>query len=284
MLAISDRVQIAKLEVVKIERLKEKFRSIPWRKIGWGLLVFGLMLLSFLGGFLLMNWYLRVSESEPSIEQKYVDWQVYKNKTYGFGLRYPNDWEVKEIKPRFIIFRPQPIEGSKRPSEYINLVLTSNKKRGKTLCEEDQSKCSFYTNGIFGERTTTPELESVFFAHGENDFTLTLHKYGSAAEVIEGYITIFEEMANSFRFTSEVTNGCEKDEDCVLGIRLDECCSCAEAFSKGEVEANATIAAFEADRDYSEEKVADCSSVDCSLCPTPPTEAVCISDRCQMKE
>jgi len=269
---------------MRMEKLREKFKAVPWRKIGWGLLVFGLMVLSFLGGYLAMNWYLQVSKPKSRIGQEYADWKVYKSKTYGFGLRYPKDWEAKEIKPRFIIFRPQPIEGSKRPSEYVNLVLTSNKKRGKTLCEEDQSKCSFYTNGLFGERATTPEIESVFFAHGEDDFTLTLYKYDSPAEVIENYITIFEGMAESFRFTSQVTNGCEKDGDCILGIRLDECCSCAEAFSKSEVEANVTIAAFEADKEYSKEKVADCSSIVCDPCPPPPSGAVCVSNRCQMEE
>lgn len=269
---------------MEMEKLREKFKTIPWRKIGWGLLVFGLMVLSFVGGYLAMNWYLQISKPKSRIGQEYADWKVYKNKTYGFGLRYPKDWEVKEVQPRFIIFRPQPVEGSKRPSEYIDLVLTSNQKRGKTLCEEDQSKCSFYTNGILGERISTPETEGVFFAHGEDDLTLTLYKYDSPAEIIENYITVFEGMAESLRFTSQVTAACEKDEDCVLGIRLDECCSCVEAFNKSEVEANVTIAAFEADKDYSGEKIANCSSVVCDPCPSPPSEVVCVSNRCRSKE
>ena len=269
------------------------------------------MSLSFLGGYLSLDWYLQASGRGTESESKYADWQVYRSETYGFGLRYPNDWEAKEVKPEFTVFKPQSDESSdsaqgkeeeNAPSEYISLMVASNKNRGKTLCEEDQSKCSFHTNGIFGERTTTSEIESVFFSHGENDFAITLHRYDSAAEAIEGYnpseaeglrgrgesqdsyIIILEEMAESFRFTSQVTTACEKDTDCTLGIRLDKCCSCAEAFTKREVEANSAITPFEAEKDYSGEKMVDCSSVYCSPCPDPPSGAVCVSNRCQVEE
>jgi len=251
------------------------------------------MLLSFLAGYFSLDWYLQASGRGTESESKYADWQVYKSETYGFGLRYPNDWEAKEVKPEFTVFEPQSDESfdsaqdkeeENAPSEYISLTVASNKNRGKTLCEEDQSKCSFHTNGIFGERITTSEIESVFFSHGENDFTITLHKYDSAAEVIEGYIVILEEMAESFRFTSQVTTACEKDTDCTSGIRLDKCCSCAEAFTKSEVEANSAITPFEADKDYSGEKVVACSSSYCSPCSTPPSGVACISNRCRAKE
>lgn len=304
-----------------IEKLKERFGEIPWRKAGLGFLVFGLMVIFFFGGYLSVNWYLRASEDETKIERKYADWQVYKLCLLGsaraepskseicFGLRYPKDWEAKEVKPEFTIFKPQVVESpdtaqdKEEPAkEYISLTITSNKYRGKTLCEEDQSQCSFHTDGIFGERITTSEAEIIFFARGENDFTLTLYKYDSAAEVVEGYnpseakglrrqgesrdsyITVFEEMAKSFRFTSEVTSACEKDTDCALGIRLDQCCACAEAFTTSEIEANPTIAPFEVGKDYSGEKVVDCTNVYCSPCPTPPSGAVCVSNRCQVKE
>lgn len=270
-----------------IQRLKERFKAIPWRKTGLGLFVFVLMVLAFLGGHLSMDWYLRASESadwQVMNQNKFGSWQVYKNETYGFGLRYPKDWEAEEVKPGFIVFKPQVAEGGEPVKEYISLAVTSNKNRGKTVCEEDQSQCSFHTNGIFGERITTPETEIVFFAHGENDLTLTLYRYDSSDEVWEGYVTIFEEMAKSFRFTSEVTSACEKDTDCALGIRLDQCCACAEAFTKSEVGVNPAIAPFEKDKDYSGEKLVDCTSVYCSPCPTPPSGAVCVLNRCKAKE
>ncbi|NIT03468.1 hypothetical protein GTO10_00805 [Candidatus Saccharibacteria bacterium] len=91
-------------------------------------------------------------------------------------------------------------------------------------------------------------------------------------------------MAGSTRFTSEITNGCEKNADCVLGIRLDQCCSCAQTFSKSEVEANVTITAFEEGKDYSAQKMLDCSAVVCEPCPTTPSGVVCISNRCQIGE
>lgn len=279
----------------------QRIKAIPWRKIGFGLFVFVLMVLAFLGGHFSIDWYLAAREPGLVEEWKYADWQVYKNETYGFGLRHLKDWEVTEVKPEFVIFKPSSAESSdsvqdreekKAIKEYVSLTITSNKLRGsteftlkgKTLCEEDQSKCSFHTNGIFGERITTPEAEIVFFAYGENDFTLTLHRYDSSDEVWEDYVAIFEEMAGSFRFVNEVTANCEKDADCTLGIRLDKCCSCAEAFTKDAVEASLAITSFEADKDYSGERLVDCSAVYCSPCPDPPSGAICVSSRCRVKE
>lgn len=280
---------------MKIEELKEKLRAVPWRKARSGVLVFILMALFFFGGYSTVSWYSQAAEAEPSVTRnKYKDWEVYKNETYGFGLRFPKDWEAKEVKTGFVIFNPQKKEGPLLPEategkekavkEYVSLTIASNKTRGKTLCEEDQSKCSFHTNGIFGERTTTPEIESVFFAHGEDDFTITLFKFSDSAEEAESYVAIFEEMTQSFRFTSQVTTACEQDSDCALGIRLDECCACAEAFTVSEIEANPAIVTFEVEKDYSGEKMVDCSSVYCSPCPSPPSEAVCVSNRCRIKE
>ncbi|PIS12307.1 hypothetical protein COT70_01605 [candidate division WWE3 bacterium CG09_land_8_20_14_0_10_47_33] len=262
----------------------EKIKAVPWRKVGLGFLVFALVVLSFLGGYLAMNWYLGKKAAKPEAVDQYAGWQTYESKSYNFTLRYPQDWKAEEVKPTFILFSPQVSEEEENPQEYILLRIASNKTRGKTLCEEDQSKCSFHTNGIFGERTTTPETESVFFAHGENDFLLTLFKYKTDPGIITNYITVFEEMAESFRFVSEVITSCEKDADCALGIRLDKCCTCAEAFTTSEIEANLTIAPFEVGKDYSKEKTVSCTGIYCSPCPTPPSGAVCVSTRCRVTE
>lgn len=283
-------------------KLSEKLRRIPWKKLGLGLIVFGLMMLSFIGGHLLANWYFRAQEFGSALGQKYADWRVYKLCLLGaaqaepsesescLGLRYPDGWEVNEVSPLLIVFRPESglEEGEDEeglPKEHISLVTTPSGNRGKTACEEDQNQCSFHANGIFGDRVTTPETETIFSAHGADDFTFTLYRYDVSDEVWESYVAIFEEMGASLRFISQAAISCEEDADCALGIRLDECCSCPKAFATSEIETNSTIAAYEVGKDYLSEKTIDCSSVYCSLCPDPdPAGAVCISSRCQIKE
>lgn len=275
-----------------MSKLGEKIREIPWRKIGLGLGLLTLVALFFLGGYLLMNWYLQ-GRSGTDSKSEYADWQAYSNEAYGFGLRYPEDWEVTEANPTFIIFEPGAGEEEEmgeaggteeEVKEYVSLVVASNDGRAKTACEEDQSQCSFHANGIFGDRTSTPEMEIVFFSHGESDFSLTLFRYDSSDEAWAGYKALFEEMATSFRFTTQTTLSCEEDGDCALGIRLDKCCVCAEAFTASEIEASTAIAPYETGKDYSGERAIDCTSVYCSACPAEPSGVICVSNRCQIKE
>jgi hypothetical protein len=305
--ADTTKEQIATLN--SVGKLREKLRRIPWKKIAAGLGITALAVLFFVGGHLLMNWYLQ--RGSGTSKSEYADWQAYSSGAYGFGFRYPNDWEMVEASPAFIVFKPkadtssdavtgedggetEEAEGGEEAveeiKEYISLAIASNESRAKTSCEGDQSLCSFYANGIFGERTSTPETETVFFSHGEEDFTLTLYRYPSTSsgqasdERWQGYVEIFEEMAASFRFTTQTTLACEEDGDCALGIRLDECCTCAEAFTSSEIEANAAIAPYEEGKDYSGEKAIDCTGIYCSACASEPSGAVCVSNRCQIEE
>jgi hypothetical protein len=114
------------------------------------------------------------------------------------GLRYPDSWEAEEVNPSFVVFhQAAQTEGEILPEDYVSLVVSPSTGREPTACEQDQSACSFYANGIYGDRITTPESESVFFTKEGNDFTLTWSKYGEA-----DYAAIFEEMGKSLRFVT----------------------------------------------------------------------------------
>jgi hypothetical protein len=261
--------------------LKEKLRSLPFRKIGKAIAILFLAGALFVGGYFAVSWYFWMEQSSP-VERLYGEQAVYKSASYGFGVRYPESWQVTEVKPRIILFSPGEEEG-KTPRDYISLVVSSNKGRPKTACEKKLSKCSFYAGGIVGEKSTSPEEEIVSFAYGDKDFTITLHKYSSSLEKVAQYQAIFEELAESFRFTSEVTAFCEATEDCALGIRLDRCCSCAEAYSQDEIKRNRLLSLFDPIKDYSQERFLDCSSESCSSC-RPPGEVACGSNRCRLVE
>ncbi len=277
-------------------KLRRRFGAISWRKVGLAFLLLGLAVILFLGGYLVGNWCFGEEEVGILHPAAFSDQRVYKNELYGLGLRYPKDWEAEEVTASLITFTPPAAstegagEGStdQEPAtparEYISLTVSSNALRGKTACEEDQAQCSFYANGIYGARTSTPETESIFFSRGTNDFLFSLFRYECSDEEWTDYITIFEEMADSLRFTDDAGTACAKDEDCALGIHLDECCSCPEAFSASEIESNANIVAYESGKDYSSERTVNCSSVYCSVCPTEPSGVSCASNRCQAKE
>lgn len=178
-------------------------RKIPWRKLGLGLLFLLATAAVFAAGALAVPLLQRYLPGSFLLgPDPYENWLVYRSETYGLGLRYPVNWEAEEVKPSFVVFHQKPAqEGGALPKDYLSLAVASNAARGQTVCEKDQSKCSFYANGIYGERITTPESEIIFFAKGENDFTLTWHKYGEA-----DFTEIFTEMGKSLRFVTESQN------------------------------------------------------------------------------
>lgn len=203
--ALDEKKELGEGGSPEAEEVKKRgFSRVPWRKIGRAaLFVFATLIVAGLGYLAVWAWqrYLPFSSEPESLLTE--SWQVYKSETYGLGLRYPTDWEATEVKPELIVFKPQSVEGEEGPSEYMDLAVESNENRGITACEEDQIKCSFHTNGIFGERIATPEAEIVFFSHGDNDFTVTLYKYDQT-----DLLAIFEEMVDSLRF---VTGSSEED-------------------------------------------------------------------------
>lgn len=174
-------------------------RRITWKKVGLGFL-FGLITLAVFaaGYFATVLWQRYFPSSFLTGPNPYENWQVYRSETYDVGLRYPDSWEVEEVNPSFVVFRQKSqMEGEVLPKDYVDLTVASNALRGKTACEEDQKKCSFHANDIFGDRIITPESEAIFFSKGGNDFTLTWAKYGEA-----DYTAIFKEMGKSLRFVT----------------------------------------------------------------------------------
>jgi len=186
---------------MKLKEIKLREIKIPFRKIGRGLLfVLATVLLGGAGyaGAYFVDDYL----GRETVEYQKSNSQVYKSEVYNLGMRYPLDWEVEEIKPTLVVFTPVVEEGSAQPKEHLSLRVASNAARGATACETDQTACSFHANGIFGERITTPDEESVFFSKNGEDFTLTLHKYGE-----NDFSDVFDNVIESLRFTSAAEEG-----------------------------------------------------------------------------
>jgi hypothetical protein len=247
-----------------------------------------LMAIAAVGGYFAVDSYLAHASGPRSSEQEqdeYGDWQVYQNESHHFEIRYPINWEVKEIKAGRIRFRFQrEAADEKPPKDYIFVRVTSSKGRSKNACEKNYEKCSFYANGIFGERSVTPETDEIFFGHGKKDFTLTLCKFDSDEETIGSYVEIFEKLAGSFKFLGEATKACKEVADCVLAIRVDKCCSCPEVVSQTELKANLSLVAWEANKDLSSQRLLDCTSVYCNECPQPsPFGVKCVENLCTVE-
>ena len=173
-------------------------REFPWRRIGLGLLFVLVTVVVFSLGYLVVLLWQDYFSNSPVSPNPYENWSVYRSGTYGLGLRYPVGWEVTGASSSLIVFQLKKEAGTAvSPRDYVDLSVSPTGKRTKNACEKDQTACSFYANGIFGERILTPESEAIFFSQGKNDFTLTLHKYGDA-----DFSSIFDEMGKSLRFVS----------------------------------------------------------------------------------
>jgi len=193
-------------------KIKPK-RKLTWRKAGLAFLFVLVSAAVFASGYLaVILWQRYFPDSFLTGPNPYENWLVYRSEAYELGLRYPDNWEVEEVNSDFAVFRQKAqTEGEVLPKDYVSLTMAANALRGKTACENDQSACSFHANGIFGDRITTPESETIFFSKGENDFTLAWAKYGevdkdggagfdSSTDGGASYAAIFEEMGKSLRF------------------------------------------------------------------------------------
>jgi hypothetical protein len=178
-------------------------RRTIWRKVGFSFLFILATAAFFAAGyFAVILWQHYFTGSFLAGPNPYENWLVYRSENYDLGLRYPDNWEATEVSASFVTLHQKPQqEGEVLPKDYVSLAVAPNAKRGKTACENDQSACSFYANEIYGEQIVTPESEIIFFAKGENDFTLTWAKYGEA-----DYTAIFEEMGKSLRFVTPDEN------------------------------------------------------------------------------
>lgn len=76
---------------------------------------------------------------------------------------------------------------------------------------------------------------------------------------------------------------CSQDSDCILSIRIDKCCECAEYRSKDEVNSNPNIIKYKLGDNIGDKLPDKCAFVDCSPCPSPSKEVACVSGRCETK-
>jgi hypothetical protein len=181
-------------------------KRFNWRKVGlWALFVLSTVLVFCLGYFSVSFWDNYFNRGSYLVNGgTNENWQIYKSEDFGFGLRYPVDWQATEVKKSLVIFKPVTGEEEQTSKEYLSLKITATGSRAETSCEKDQSKCSFYANEIFGDKTVTPDGEIIFFSNRKNDFVFTLHKYGGA-----DLVDTFEDISQSLRFVS----GSEEEEN-----------------------------------------------------------------------
>lgn len=74
---------------------------------------------------------------------------------------------------------------------------------------------------------------------------------------------------------------CQERRDCVLGIRIDECCDCPDAYLKGEVENDLGLVIYEPRKDYRRLKPRSCRQVYCSACSFYDKAYCCSEGACQ---
>jgi hypothetical protein len=51
----------------------------------------------------------KVETEKPKIEEETANWKIYRNEEYGFEIKYPEVWEVKEYSKRDISFLAPPL-------------------------------------------------------------------------------------------------------------------------------------------------------------------------------
>lgn len=80
---------------------------------------------------------------------------------------------------------------------------------------------------------------------------------------------------------SVISSGlCQRDNDCTLAIRLDQCCSCPEPISLKVLEQDNNLVKYEEGKNYSREIRANCKNTVCDSCP-PIEKPICQSGVCK---
>lgn len=70
---------------------------------------------------------------------------------------------------------------------------------------------------------------------------------------------------------------CRAPSDCALGLRIDQCCTCPEAVTFAQLEADPSLVLYEYGRDYRPLQPQTCSDAVCGPCP-PLTEGLYCTD------
>lgn len=77
---------------------------------------------------------------------------------------------------------------------------------------------------------------------------------------------------------------CRQDTDCILAIRLDQCCRCPEVVAQQALADNKSLTQFKYGQDYSPEKTIDCRGVVCSPCEPLHGSPICLEGQCRSGE
>lgn len=83
------------------------------------------------------------------------------------------------------------------------------------------------------------------------------------------------------------TYTCQQDSDCVIGIRIDSCCSCPSAYPKSQLEDDKNIVIYEYGKDYSSLITSDedCRKLACEPCLSPSDADIkCVNNKCKMTQ
>ncbi|MDD3648022.1 MAG: hypothetical protein PHS44_06020 [Candidatus Dojkabacteria bacterium] len=75
---------------------------------------------------------------------------------------------------------------------------------------------------------------------------------------------------------------CFSDSDCMIVIRIDECCACPEAVAKSELTSDSKLLAYFPGKNYSSLLPEECYLVDCAPCPEMGKSAGCDLGSCQL--
>jgi len=74
---------------------------------------------------------------------------------------------------------------------------------------------------------------------------------------------------------------CQERQDCVLGIRIDQCCDCPGAYLKEEIEADQGLTIYEPRKDFRLLKPRSCRQIYCPACPFYDKAYCCSGGSCQ---
>ena len=73
---------------------------------------------------------------------------------------------------------------------------------------------------------------------------------------------------------------CQEKADCVLAVRIDECCDCPSAYLKEVIEKDSGLVIYESRKDYRRLRPRSCRQVYCPACSFY-TNAFCCDGSCQ---
>lgn len=87
---------------------------------------------------------------------------------------------------------------------------------------------------------------------------------------------------NNNKVVPSVEKTCNQNIDCVLVIRLDECCSCPYVVTRKQLEKDKNLTVYIYGKNYNPEKKVDCQNTICAPCQFI-NEVMCLRSQCQVK-